>query len=481
MPEQLSPQTFTVNTGGTLVLSTLPSTNYYLFRGTSTLSSGYQVNPGSSPSTGMYYRIKYQAQVTYTGSNVVTFFGTALTQAQAMSELIIGCYYNGLSWEVDIIVCSESLPDSYLGVETTAVPSGGGTKTLVSGKNKIYQRFTGTVTLSSSYTITASAASEGDTFQIDWNCVCTLGANSVTIFGISLDSIQALSGNVIVSAIYDGSSWIAELLTGELKVNSVTFPMMQQIPANTYLGNITNSTANVAALPLTGLTPTGNINITSAGGSTNIPVDSLFHQKWTIAASGSLVAPYTISPTGTPLTGSTVDFYLTGGLTWGGSSPQTFTVFGTTININTSYRACLIQCVYNGSAWVVTPLVSNRGLVHTINVPASFEADSLGNYQVRIPYVGKITAFRAVVTKTIAGTDDGTLSFKTGASFGGATSPLSGPYTIAQSSGVGSVFFDIADYTPAGFSGDGGFYLEIQTAKTTAGGELMLSMDITEI
>lgn len=481
MPQQLLPQTIIVNTGGTVTLSTLPSTNYYIVQGTSTLASGYQISPASTTTNGLFFKIKYQAQVTYSGSNVVTIFGVALTQAQALSELDIECYFNGSVWDVNILVCSESIPNNYQGVETTTVPSIGGTVTLVAGANKIYQRFNGTVTLSSSYTITADPASEGDVFTIDWNCVCTTGVNTVTIFGIVLDSLQALSGNIVVSAVYDGSQWVAELLTGELKINSVTNDMLAQMSALTLKGNNTNSTANSTDIPIASLTPTGTITITSAGGSTNIPVGNLLHQKWVINASGSLVAPYTISPTGTPTAGSTVDFYFTGGLAWGGSSPQTFTVFGTVININVSAYTNTIRCVYNGSAWIVCPVRNQKDVVHTVNLIASFEADEQGVIQVKIPYIGKITAYRAVVNKTIAGTDDGTIEFKTATSFGGASSPLSGPYTITQSSGVGSVFFDIATYTPAGFTGDGAFYLEIITSKTTAGGRVYLSMDITEI
>jgi len=101
------------------------------------------------------------------------------------------------------------------------------------------------VTLSSSYTITAGGfPSNGDRFEIVWSSVCTLGANSVTIFGISLDSIQALSGNVTVVATYNGSAWIAELIQGELKTNAVTNPMLAQMPTMTIKGNNTGSTAN---------------------------------------------------------------------------------------------------------------------------------------------------------------------------------------------------------------------------------------------
>jgi len=250
MPSQLIPQNITVTTGGTINLPVNQPINYYVISGTSTLSSGLTIQHSGTPTEGILYNIKYQAQVTYSGGNVVTIFGAALTQAQAMQELTISAYYDGSSWDINIHVDAESLPNNYNGVQTTAVPSGGGTVTLVSGINKVTQRFTGTVTLSSSYTITASTvtASEGDVFEIIWNAVCTLSGNSVTIFGISLDTIQALSGNVTISAVFNGSAWIAQLIEGELKVNSVTNPMLAQMPTMTIKGNDTGSTGNAKDL-----------------------------------------------------------------------------------------------------------------------------------------------------------------------------------------------------------------------------------------
>jgi len=245
MPEILNPLNVTVNTGGTITLPTVTSHNIFIFSGTSTLVSGYNIVPDSGAVEGMLFIIKWNAQVTYSGGNVVTIFGTALTQVQAVSELTVTCYYNGSSWEVDILVDAESLPNNYNGVETTTVPSGGGTVTLLTGTNKVTQHFIGTVTLSSSYTITAGGfPSNGDRFEIVWSAVCTLGVNSVTIFGISLDSIQALSGNVTVVATYNGSAWIAELIQGELKTNAVTNPMLAQMPTMTIKGNNTGGTAN---------------------------------------------------------------------------------------------------------------------------------------------------------------------------------------------------------------------------------------------
>lgn len=90
------------NGGGTINLDVTDNTiTRYVFDGTPTLSSSFTIQPTGSPIQGTEFDIRWQS-VCIIGANSVTIFGTALTASEALMDLIVTCYYNGSSWDVDI-------------------------------------------------------------------------------------------------------------------------------------------------------------------------------------------------------------------------------------------------------------------------------------------------------------------------------------------------------------------------------------------
>jgi len=105
------------------------------------------------------------------------------------------------------------------GVELTALASGGGTINLEPGVDKGYQVFNGTATLAASWVIQIQGAPatpylDGDEMIVDFRALLTVGANSVTIFGITLTDIQALEGRIILYAKYklSNTTWYYKLV-----------------------------------------------------------------------------------------------------------------------------------------------------------------------------------------------------------------------------------------------------------------------------
>lgn len=103
MPIYNQVQTETItNGGGTINLACGNSTTTrYVFSGTATLAANWVIQPSGTPFQGMEFDIRWQSDCTI-GANSVTIFGVALTADQALNDLIITCYYNGSSWDVDI-------------------------------------------------------------------------------------------------------------------------------------------------------------------------------------------------------------------------------------------------------------------------------------------------------------------------------------------------------------------------------------------
>lgn len=124
-----------------------------------------------------------------------------------------------------------SIPVS--GSQTNTLVAGGGTITLVAGTNKEYQIIAGTVTLSSSWTITTGGTpKDGDYFFIDYRAIVTPGVNAITILGIVVPT-HLYQKKFIVYGYYDSTAvaWKAQLLVdfsqtdiivdGNIKADSV--------------------------------------------------------------------------------------------------------------------------------------------------------------------------------------------------------------------------------------------------------------------
>lgn len=116
------------------------------------------------------------------------------------------------------------------------------------------------------------------------------------------------------------------------------------------------------------------------------------------------------------------------------------------------------------------------GIKETIHVPVSFEAGFTMTLKLFFPFRVQINQLRGIVTKALAATDAGSVTMRSAAS----TPMTSGALTFAASAALASV-------------GDGpkvptdnniiepNTNIELVVAKTTAGGEALMSIEYTRI
>lgn len=116
----------------------------------------------------------------------------------------------------DKLVLMDTSP--WQGVDTTTLTDVGGTTiTLIPGTHNPIQRIAGSATSASNYVFTfGGSPKDGDRFYFDYRATMTLGAQTITIAGISLTAVQALDGNLWIEAYYDtdAAAWVAKLFNG---------------------------------------------------------------------------------------------------------------------------------------------------------------------------------------------------------------------------------------------------------------------------
>ncbi len=123
-----------------------------------------------------------------------------------------------------------TVPTPISGVNSTALTVGGGTINLEPGVDKGYQVYTGEVNLIGSWVIQIKVAPttpylDGDEMTVDYRALITQGANTVTIFGITLTATQALLGSIILHAKYKlGTGWFYYLV-----YNSRSFDLVSKV------------------------------------------------------------------------------------------------------------------------------------------------------------------------------------------------------------------------------------------------------------
>ncbi len=110
------------------------------------------------------------------------------------------------------------IPQPISGVNKTTLGNGGGTINIEPGVDKGIQVYDGTVTLAGSYVIQiqpspGTAYLDGDTMFVEYRALATVGSNTVTIFGITLTTEQALEGRVYLKAEYklSNTTWYYDI------------------------------------------------------------------------------------------------------------------------------------------------------------------------------------------------------------------------------------------------------------------------------
>jgi hypothetical protein len=220
----------------------------YYVSGTATLTSNISFTSNISEQGGSYI-IWWDADITL-GTFSVTIEGQPINQDSLNQGGIFTTYYNGTTWIVNYTANGKDLPQEYRGVNNVAVPSGGGTLTLIAGINKQYQRFSSSaVTLTSNYTVNASATAvkDGTIFVLDFSGGITNNGNTVTAFGVIIPDAQALAGGMAVIATFDATVNVWRAIT----INKpVTLSTLSNQAALTVVGNATNASAAPTAIAI---------------------------------------------------------------------------------------------------------------------------------------------------------------------------------------------------------------------------------------
>jgi hypothetical protein len=204
-----------------------------------TLLGNVVINPTVSAGADASFSLRWEANITLSTFSVV-IAGVTLAQDQVNQNGTFSCYYDGTTWSVQYFADGKDLPQAAQGVTNVVVPVGG-TLTLTAGVDAAYQRLVGSpTTLTSNYTVTAGTVGikAGSQFQIDIAGGITIGANTLTVFGIPINANQALNGGVIILATFDGTNWVAASTSRPVSTADI-----DPIPARTVMGNATNATA----------------------------------------------------------------------------------------------------------------------------------------------------------------------------------------------------------------------------------------------
>lgn len=218
----------------------------YYVKGTATLTSSVSFTSTSSEIGGGYI-IWWDADITL-GNFSVAIEGQLINQDSLNQGGIFSTYYNGTAWIVNYTANGKDLPQEYRGVGSVNVPSGGGTLTLIAGVDKQYQRFSSSaVTLTSNYTVNASAAGvkDGTIFVLDFAGGITTNGNTVRGFGVIIPEAQALAGGMAIIATFDATVNVWRAIT----VNKpVTLSTLSKQGSLTVVANATNASAPPTAL-----------------------------------------------------------------------------------------------------------------------------------------------------------------------------------------------------------------------------------------
>lgn len=119
----------------------------------------------------------------------------------------------------------------------------------------------------------------------------------------------------------------------------------------------------------------------------------------------------------------------------------------------------------------VTPAKLTTELrTEVITFPCSFETSEVGTTTFIVPFACSFTAVRAVASKTIAGTDAGTVVLKDNA---GTTMTVTTPISFAASDALGTAYSSAITANNVFTAGQ---ICTITTAKTTVGGRVILSI-----
>lgn len=175
----------------------------------------------------------------------------------------------------------------YESIKSEAIPTGGATISIDVDEPRTLYVFTGSGTLTGNITIAATGTPVfGHRADILWLCNFTLGANTISIFGKTLTTVQATKP-IEITALYDSTSWrvfldglfgaTGTVETGDIADDAITLAKLADITRGSIIvGGTSNAPTALDAnnsgqiligdgTDLLSLAVTGDITITGGG------------------------------------------------------------------------------------------------------------------------------------------------------------------------------------------------------------------------
>lgn len=340
--------------------------------------------------------------------------------------------------------------------QSQQLTAGGGTVNLPIDDGIQYYWFysSGTVVLAGNWVVQASSTplNAGQLYWIYYDASLTLGANTLTIFGLSLTAAQALAKQVVV-AWYDSvaAAWRAHLISdfstaGIVEANSIATGAVTsaKILDGTIVDADINASAALARTKLAAGTPSYVLVNSAISGL-------ITEEQFLTAAKGG---------TGITTAASTGIAKVAAG-TWS---------VATIVNADINAAAAIVYTKLSlAGAVKASDLVTTARYFSKV-IPCSFESGEQCNNIFYIQGNFTIVGLRGVVVKALAATDSGTITVQIN-----TVAVTTGVLTFAASAALNNT----QSATPSALNTyTGGAIIDIEcvSAKTTAGGKVLVTL-----
>ena len=338
----------------------------------------------------------------------------------------------------------------------------GGTKNFLTNVNteKYIIHTSGAVVLAGNVTITDDGAGlEGMEFPILYNGNVTLGAFTLTIFGYSLTSAQALAGNLELTAYNIGGAYVTTAKTSANSAQIETGDLANLAVTTAKIDNLGVTSGKLAASAVIA----GKIN---AGAIVNADINAAAAVAYTkLALTGTIVNAdiSAIAVIAVSKLEAMTDGQVIVGLTGAPSTPVIRTLSADSTIANTGALTIAANAVTASKA--ATSLTDFE-----IGVDVSFETGSVGgNFSAILPCNCTILSISGTVTFLIEATNNGTVTPNiNGVPITGGLTTFTAGDALNQDRSATAI--------TANNTGTTGQELNLVTAKVTAGGTARMTV-----
>jgi hypothetical protein len=409
---------------------------------TGTLTGNVTITSAGNLENGIYYNIEFEDTFVL-GANNFTIFGKSLTATQLLAYPLITVRDNGTGYEVYLEANS-----FYTTTETSNIVDKAVTL------NKMAD-------LARGFVIVGNSSTRPTALDAKTSGRILLG-DGTDLLSVALSGDATLSGAGALTIANDAidNNKLANITRGSIKVGGAS-------NAPTDLDAKTNGYILIGdGTDLKSVAVSGDITITSAGVVT-IATDGVTNAKLanmvegTVKVGGASNAP-------TDLDNSASGAIIIGNGTGVGSYALTGAVTLSSLGVTAlSNNAVTTAKVLDDN--ITTAKLDANSKYKTIYIEVSFETGELGVFPIKTDFGGTVVSMYAYATKAIAGTDNGTIVLKNNA----GTTMTTGTITYTASDARGTQY-TVAPSANNTFATEQ--TLTVTTAKTTAGGKVLLAI-----